>query len=37
MAMLCLAGTRSGRRESIDLAGAVTGTAGLAALIYGIM
>jgi MFS family permease len=37
VAMLSLAGTRTGRRESLDLAGAVTGTAGLAALIYGVM
>jgi hypothetical protein len=36
-AMMSLAGTRIGRRESLDLAGAVTGTAGLAALIYGVM
>jgi hypothetical protein len=30
-----LTGTRTGRREPLDLAGAVTGTAGLAAVIYG--
>ncbi|MFI7546127.1 MFS transporter [Actinoplanes sp. NPDC049599] len=28
---------RPGRREALDLAGAITGTAGLAALIYGVM
>ena len=37
MAMMALSGTRTGRRESLDLAGAITGTAGLAALIYGVM
>lgn len=37
VAMMSLAGTRTGRRESLDLIGAVTGTAGLAALIYGVM
>jgi EmrB/QacA subfamily drug resistance transporter len=37
VAMMVLAGTRTGRRESLDLTGAVTGTAGLAALIYGVM
>lgn len=37
VAMMSLYGTRTGRRESLDLAGAVTGTAGLAALIYGVM
>jgi EmrB/QacA subfamily drug resistance transporter len=37
VAMMSLAGTRTRRRESLDLAGAVTGTAGLAALIYGVM
>jgi EmrB/QacA subfamily drug resistance transporter len=37
VAMISLAGTRTGRRESLDLTGAVTGTAGLAALIYGVM
>ncbi|GII01474.1 MFS transporter [Planobispora takensis] len=36
-AVMSLAGTRSSRREPLDLAGAVTGTAGLAALIYGVM
>ncbi|WP_084774039.1 MFS transporter [Nonomuraea candida] len=36
-AMMSLAGTRAGRRGSLDLAGAVTGTAGPAALIYGVM
>ncbi|MFI6802955.1 MFS transporter [Streptosporangium canum] len=36
-AMMSLAGTRSSRRESLDLTGAATGTAGLAALIYGVM
>lgn len=36
-AMMSLAGTRTGRRDSLDLTGAVTGTAGLAALIYGVM
>jgi MFS family permease len=36
-AMMSLASTPSGRRESLDLAGAVTGTTGLAALIYGVM
>ncbi|SNT53699.1 drug resistance transporter, EmrB/QacA subfamily [Streptosporangium subroseum] len=36
-AMMSLAGARTRRRESLDLAGAVTGTAGLAALIYGVM
>ena len=29
--------TRTGRRESLDLPGALSGTAGLAALIYGVM
>jgi EmrB/QacA subfamily drug resistance transporter len=29
--------TRTGRRESLDVLGAVTGTAGLAGLIYGVM
>lgn len=33
MAMAALAGTRTGRREPLDLTGAVTGTAGLAALV----
>ena len=37
LAMTSLAGTRASRRESLDLGGAVTGTAGLAALIYGVM
>ncbi|MEU6743761.1 MFS transporter [Streptosporangium sandarakinum] len=37
VAMVSLAGTRTGGREPLDLAGAVTGTAGLAALIYGVM
>ena len=37
VAMMWLAGPRTGRRESLDLVGAVTGTAGLAALIYGVM
>ncbi|MFI6994376.1 MFS transporter [Nonomuraea wenchangensis] len=37
MAMTALSGTRTGRRGSLDLAGAITGTAGLAALIYGVM
>ncbi|MCA2219701.1 MFS transporter [Nonomuraea aurantiaca] len=37
VAMMSLAGTRTGRREPLDLPGAVTGTAGLAALIYGVM
>ncbi len=37
VAMMSLASTRTGRRESLDFTGAVTGTAGLAALIYGVM
>lgn len=37
VAMMSLAGTRAGARRSLDLTGAVTGTAGLAALIYGVM
>jgi MFS family permease len=37
VAMMSLAGTRTGRRQPLDLAGAVTATAGLAALVYGIM
>ncbi|QNE21445.1 MFS transporter [Kribbella qitaiheensis] len=37
VAMMSLTGTRTGRRESLDLTGAVTATAGLAALIYGVM
>ncbi|RJL20522.1 MFS transporter [Bailinhaonella thermotolerans] len=36
VALVSLARTRSGRRDSLDLTGAVTGTAGLAGLIYGI-
>ncbi|NUW33329.1 MFS transporter [Nonomuraea sp. SMC257] len=36
-AVTSLAGTRAVRREPLDLVGAVTGTAGLAALIYGVM
>ncbi|GAA4970229.1 EmrB/QacA subfamily drug resistance transporter [Nonomuraea thailandensis] len=36
-AMASLAGVRTGRRAALDLTGALTGTAGLAALIYGIM
>lgn len=36
-ALTALPGTRTGRREPLDLAGAATGTAGLAALIYGVM
>ncbi|MCK2219467.1 MFS transporter [Actinomadura sp. ATCC 31491] len=36
-AVRALPGTRTAGREGLDLAGAVTGTAGLAALIYGIM
>jgi EmrB/QacA subfamily drug resistance transporter len=36
-AVLALAGRRTVRREPLDLAGAITGTVGLAALIYGIM
>ncbi|MEU9830652.1 MFS transporter [Streptosporangium sp. NPDC048047] len=36
-AVMSLAGTRTGRRGSLDLTGAVTGTAGLAALVYGVM
>ncbi|WP_157252932.1 MFS transporter [Nonomuraea typhae] len=35
--VMSLAGTRAGRREPLDLIGAVTGTAGLAALVYGVM
>ena len=35
VAMMSLAGTRTGGRRSLDLTGAVTWTAGLAALIYG--
>ncbi len=37
VAMMSLAGTQTDRRESLDVTGAVTGTAGLAALIYGVM
>jgi EmrB/QacA subfamily drug resistance transporter len=37
VAMMSLAGKRTDRRESLDLVGAVTGTAGLAALISGVM
>ena len=37
MAAMSLAGTRTGRWASLDIAGAVTGTTGLAALIYGFM
>ncbi|MEU8105580.1 MFS transporter [Nonomuraea muscovyensis] len=37
VALMSLYGTRGGRRESLDLTGALTGTAGLAALIYGVM
>ncbi|MFI6793329.1 MFS transporter [Nonomuraea sp. NPDC050383] len=36
-AMRALPSTRTARRETLDIVGAVTGTAGLAALIYGIM
>jgi EmrB/QacA subfamily drug resistance transporter len=37
LAMLSLADARPARRQSLDLAGAVTATAGMAALIYGVM
>jgi EmrB/QacA subfamily drug resistance transporter len=37
LAVLALAPSRADLREGLDLTGAVTGTAGLAALIYGIM
>ncbi|MBO2451232.1 MFS transporter [Actinomadura barringtoniae] len=37
MALAYLAATRTGERQSLDVVGAVTGTAGLAALIYGVM
>ncbi|MEV4639267.1 MFS transporter [Actinoplanes sp. NPDC049548] len=37
VAMTSLTAARAGRRQSIDLLGAVTGTAGLASLIYGVM
>ncbi|MBB5076425.1 MFS transporter [Nonomuraea endophytica] len=36
-ALISLPGTRTDRRQSLDLTGAITGTAGLAALIYGVM
>ncbi|MEJ3655132.1 MFS transporter [Actinomycetes bacterium KLBMP 9759] len=36
-ALVALVGARAGQRVPIDLAGAITATAGLAALIYGIM
>ncbi|MEU9017109.1 MFS transporter [Actinomadura sp. NPDC048394] len=36
-ALAALPRARTGRREPLDLAGAVTGTAGLAALVYGVM
>lgn len=36
-AVTSLVRTRTARRESLDLVGAVTGTAGLAALVYGVM
>jgi EmrB/QacA subfamily drug resistance transporter len=36
-AMIALAGGRAVRREPLDLVGAVTGTVGLAALIFGVM
>jgi EmrB/QacA subfamily drug resistance transporter len=36
-AMMSLASTRTDRRESLDLTGAITGTTGLAALVYGVM
>lgn len=36
-AIRSLAGARTGRRDGLDLVGAITGTAGLAALIYGVM
>jgi EmrB/QacA subfamily drug resistance transporter len=35
--LISLRRTRGGERESIDLTGAITGTAGLASLIYGVM
>lgn len=35
--MLSMASSRAGQRDSLDLAGAVTGTAGLAAVVYGVM
>lgn len=37
VALISLAGTRTRRRRSLDLTGAIAGTAGLAALIYGVM
>jgi EmrB/QacA subfamily drug resistance transporter len=37
VATVSLSGTRAGGREPLDLPGAVTGTAGLAALVYGVM
>lgn len=37
LAMMSLVGTRASRRGSLDLVGAATGTAGLAALIFGVM
>lgn len=37
VALMSPGGTRTGRWASLDLAGAVTGTAGLAALIFGVM
>ncbi len=37
VAVTSLRGARPTRRESLDLPGAVTGTAGLAALVYGVM
>ncbi|MDN3355911.1 MFS transporter [Actinomadura sp. DC4] len=37
VAVTSLTGARTGRRESLDLTGAVTGTAGPAALVYGVM
>lgn len=37
LALMALAHTRPGRQGPLDLTGAVTGTAGLAALIYGVM
>ncbi|MEV4123967.1 MFS transporter [Nocardia sp. NPDC049707] len=37
MALTVLSGKRTGRKESLDFTGAITGTAGLAALIFGVM
>ncbi|MEU1210175.1 MFS transporter [Nocardia sp. NPDC005825] len=37
LALLSLSGARSADRESLDLVGAITGTSGLAALIFGVM